>query len=371
MQNATLAVGGMFMCFDVVALDLDIGSSLLTRDLFSPELAGGGMSGRKQERRVAKFKDFFSLRTSSSLSFAGRASLTTAFARGGARLTCEIIEPDYTSLGAYYFQSDVMNVTVSPNWSFLEGTLRTSGSIGMQRDNVDGEKAATTTRWIGAAMVNWDPKPAFGIGAQYSNFTAGQAGARMPVNDSIRVRNVNQSFSLNPRVLLSSGEVRHVFAGVASYMTFQDLNAFTRSFTDMTTTTALLSYCVLLPGFPQSVMASLSQVSTRTAQGAMRVTGISVGAAASLFENTLQAGATLAYSRVASDAYGASQVVSETLSLSYAPSETDRFSLSVNANQNSAGSTANPQFRDRSAMLSYQRGFMWTPFSAPSATSHP
>ncbi len=362
-QNAVLGAGFLFQIIDGVSLDMDIGGSLFTRNLYSPSLEKGGIAGGLQARRATQLRDYYSVLSSTTLAFAGRASLAAALPQGGVQLTAELIEPDYMSLGAYTFESDVFNLTVAPTWMFLDGRLRTAASLGMQRDNIAREKTATTTRWIGSIMANIDPAPEYGFGINYSNYASGQTGARMPLNDSIRVRNVNESFGVSGRTMLSSAMLRHMFIVTAQHMAFTDLNAYTSMYTGTRSTMALLSYTLAHAQLPRSITGSFSHANTHTTVGTMRVTTVSTGGATTFLDDKLQASLMLGYSRVAGDAYGSSQVITEGMSLTWATPDGDHISLSITGNQNRGGTRENPQFQELTSTLSYQRGFSWHPFA--------
>jgi hypothetical protein len=364
-QNAVLGAGFLFQIIDGVSLDMDIGGSLFTRNLYSPSLEKGGIAGGLQARRATQLRDYYSVLSSTTLAFAGRATLAAALPQGGVQISAEVIEPDYMSLGAYTFESDVLNLTVAPTWMFFDGRLRTSASIGMQRDNVAHEKAATTTRWIGSIMANVDPAPEYGFGINYANYASGQTGARMPLNDSIRVRNVNESIGVSARYMLTGAMLRHMFIVTANHMAFTDLNAYTSMYTGTRSSMALLSYTLAHAQLPRSITGSFSHTNTNTSMGDMRVTSMHASGATAFFDGDLQTALTLGYSLVSGDAYGASKVITEGMSLTWAASSGDHFTLAITGNQNSGSSRANPQFQELTSTLSYQRGFSWHPFAPP------
>lgn len=371
MENAVASAGALFWLAKGVSLDIDIAGSLLTRDLFSPLLSEGGISGRKQEGRIEKFNDYFAIHTSTSLAFAGRAMLFVPYPTGGVGLACEIIEPRFSSLGAYYFSTDMLNLTVNPSAAFLGGTLRAAASLGMQRDNVDGDKAATTTRWIGSMQANWDPEPAYGLGFQYGNYSSGQEAARMPLNDSIRVRSMQQNLSANGRCLLLRGDFRHVFTAVLGISAYTDLNAYTRLYSETEAATGAVSYTLMPAGGGWSGSAGLSHSATRSSAGRVHVSGVSVGASAPFFSDALQASASIGYSLISGAGRTASQMVTESISLSYAASGDDAFALALQGGQNRGGSAQYPQYEEFSAQLSYRRGFRWDPFRQPDVPTAP
>jgi hypothetical protein len=88
------------------------------------------------------------------------------------QLKYERIAPEYQTLGAYYFNNDMRNITIAPSLRLLKNTLNVSGNVGLQENNLDNERASTTKRTVGAVNVNYIPNERWNFGANYSNFTS-------------------------------------------------------------------------------------------------------------------------------------------------------------------------------------------------------
>jgi len=86
-------------------------------------------------------------------------------------LNYERIEPDYKTLGAYFFNNDLENITLAPSISVLKGKLNLSFNTGLQRDNLDNSKLNTTKRWVGSFNANYAPNQHWNIMGSYSNFS--------------------------------------------------------------------------------------------------------------------------------------------------------------------------------------------------------
>ncbi|MDH7515443.1 MAG: hypothetical protein QHI48_06200 [Bacteroidota bacterium] len=360
-ENTTGSFEAHFVAFDWLSADLDVGASFLTRNLYSPPLTGGGLSGSKQQNRVRHFKRFFDVRTTSTLAFAARAGVLFRLPWAITRIDYEIIEPEFTSFGAYYFNSDVQNITVSPSFHLFNGALRIAASAGVQSDNVGNTKAATTTRLITSANIGWSPNRTWNIDAAFSNYATSQASAREALNDSIRVRNVNTSLSLTPRMMLESSALRHVVTVSAIMMQYDDMNILSGRFSGSTTKTASVSYFLGVKETPWSAVTSASWSNTETAFGETKNIGFSVGGSTSFFEGALQLSLVVGYSRITVGSAGASGVVTQSLAVGYRASADDQLSFTYTGSQNGGGSQINPVFREHTAMLHYTRAFSWSP----------
>ncbi len=87
------------------------------------------------------------------------------------QLQYERITPEYQTLGAYYFNNDLINYTIAPTFNMLKGKVNLGGNIGVQLNNLDKTKNSTTKRFVGAMNGSYTPNDKWGYNASYNNFT--------------------------------------------------------------------------------------------------------------------------------------------------------------------------------------------------------
>lgn len=61
----------------------------------------------------------------------------------------ERVDPNYHTLGAYFFSNDLKNIMLNIANSFLKDKLTLSANVGVQSDNLDNSKNATSNRFVG------------------------------------------------------------------------------------------------------------------------------------------------------------------------------------------------------------------------------
>lgn len=83
----------------------------------------------------------------------------------------ERIDPEYKTLGAYYFNNDLENITLNNNLTLFKGNLTLATSIGRQIDNLNEQKLKRTSRWVGSINANLKASDKLMITGSYSNFT--------------------------------------------------------------------------------------------------------------------------------------------------------------------------------------------------------
>jgi hypothetical protein len=90
---------------------------------------------------------------------------------GSLMVKYERVAPEYQSLGAYYFNNDLENITFSPAIRFLDGRFSFSGNAGIQRNNLDESRESTTKRFVGAGNINLILNERLNFNVNYSNFS--------------------------------------------------------------------------------------------------------------------------------------------------------------------------------------------------------
>ena len=109
-------------------------------------------------------------------------------------------------------------------------------------DNLFDDRQFTTNRVIGSANVNWMPDPLFTVDGNYSNYSMSSAAGSIPVNDSTRIDNVSESWSLAPRLAITGESTQHFLMLLLTKQIFSDENLLTGTASDNDVFTAVLSY---------------------------------------------------------------------------------------------------------------------------------
>ncbi|MFN8354331.1 MAG: hypothetical protein U0Y10_07795 [Spirosomataceae bacterium] len=142
----------------------------------------------------------------------------------GIKLQYKRIEPDFRTMGAYYFQQDIESFTVAPTFKLFKKKLTLKTSIGVQHDNLLNQKKVQTNRLIGSAAMVFAPNENFSIDALYSNYGITQKAGYLPLIDTLRIAQNNRTLSLNGMYMRAGETTNHTFMATAIYQELQDLN---------------------------------------------------------------------------------------------------------------------------------------------------
>lgn len=128
---------------------------------------------------------------------AGETSLNYQAKGGGVGLSYKRVDPEYRSMGAYFFQNDIEQFTLTPSLRLDSGRVNINTSFGLQRDNIAGQRLVTSERLIGNVNLNWNPSQRFGLNASWANFGVTQNPTRVSP-DAELFKQVSNNFTLVP-----------------------------------------------------------------------------------------------------------------------------------------------------------------------------
>jgi hypothetical protein len=159
-----------------LVISLAAGKSILNNFLLKAEIASSAMSAdtrapeSNSSHPLATAKFLFAPRLSSSFYKAFKASFDYQQDFFTVGLGFEHIDPQYRTLGAYYFNNDLQNLTINVATSLFAGKMNVAASGGSQRDNLDGSKMSTLQRAVGSLSINYTPSERLNISGSFSNF---------------------------------------------------------------------------------------------------------------------------------------------------------------------------------------------------------
>ena len=110
-------------------------------------------------------------KTSTAYYNAFNARLNYQLMKNTIGIAYERIDPQYQTLGAYYFNNDFENITLNYARPFLKGDkANIAVSFGVQRDNLDNTKVETGNRYVGSVNLNYNPSENLQTSLNFSTF---------------------------------------------------------------------------------------------------------------------------------------------------------------------------------------------------------
>lgn len=166
MQNLVFNINASKVFIDKIILSAEFGSSALSINTNSNKNLDGAPG-------FYKAMDFIMPNRSSTIyKKAVKSSVMYSEEKFSIGLAYERVDPEYTTLGTYYFNNDFENLTINSLAKFLENKLNIAVNIGGQRNNLDNAKLSEMKRLVTSANINFSPSAKWNMSLNYSNFSS-------------------------------------------------------------------------------------------------------------------------------------------------------------------------------------------------------
>lgn len=224
-ENLAIGLVGKVKLTEKLGWEFDVAGSAYTRDV-------------RAERREhdLSFMDrvtdgLIKTRISTQNLMALETGLSLKRKRARYKLTYRRVDPDYKSMGAYYFQTDVEQVTGTVAGTMAKGRLSSHLTLGWQHNNLKKIRSATARRIIGNLGLNYTSKKVFGLMVNYTNYGVTQTLERVTLNDTALVKQVSQNLLLQPRVRFAVANGSHTASLSTNYFALSNRveNAFSQA----------------------------------------------------------------------------------------------------------------------------------------------
>lgn len=204
-------------------LSAELANSAITRDIRT-------VDGKEPAANTGMMQKLIRGNASTTVYQAFKSQLNYTFHKSTIGVGYERVNPGYTTLGAYYFNSDLENITVNLAQSLLKDKANIAVNIGSQHDNLKNQKESTTKRLVGSVNVNYAPTQRIQTSASYSSFSTymnvrPQFDYINNVNpiqnfDTLNFTQLSQNASLNVNYITRKNELTNQYLNVTA--TFQD-----------------------------------------------------------------------------------------------------------------------------------------------------
>ena len=202
------------------------------------------------------------------------------------------IDPGYKSMGAYYFSGDVENTTINTRFNLLERKLSVRGSLGLQNNNLKENKKSTTGKVISKFNFSYKPTSKYGVSGNYTNYSIDQKPGRLPLNDTIKLYQVNNNISLNPYMIVTSEKGSGMINLNINMSSLNDHNPYTSDFTEVKNKMVFLNYSKNLKKPALNYSLGLTYNTMETINIIQDAYGGNASASKSFFDNKLRLGIT-------------------------------------------------------------------------------
>ncbi|MBX9853688.1 MAG: hypothetical protein K2X86_18240 [Cytophagaceae bacterium] len=215
-QNMVVSVNAQKQLGKRTVFGFEYATSAYTRDIRA--------TNAEQENKNV-FSPFYTHKNSTQYYSAFKSNLTYNGDFYSLALGYERIEPEYRTLGAYFFNNDLENITIAPSIRMFKQRLNLNVNAGIQRNNILENNTSTTRRYIGSVNCSYVPNQKWNFAAQYSNFITYNRLSRkfdqFQSLDTLNFYQVTESGNFNTGYNSTGKEIRH---GVNLNLAYQKAN---------------------------------------------------------------------------------------------------------------------------------------------------
>ena len=302
---------------------------------------------------VIRLTQTFGVNSSSEYSTAWNSSLMYNQKRYSVGLQYRRIAPNYQSFGAYYFNTDVENLTVKGKFSAFKRKLNVTGNIGLQKDNLQNSKASSSSRLISMMNANYNSGKVFSINGSFSNYSINQQAGRLPLNDTIKLYQTNRNIALMPMLTFNNGQLQQVVQLNAMLTDMIDHNENTANNNEVSSRVLILNYFLNHSKLAATLMAGVNYTAMNSAFLNQSLYGFSSNVGKGFFKNKLNSNLSFSVNR--SDFQGVmGWVNSASVMLTYRPHKKHSFKLNItHVMNNYPDNTVAVSYRETKSLFSY------------------
>ncbi|WP_128755402.1 porin, partial [Aquimarina sediminis] len=142
----------------------------------------------------------------------------------------EYIDPEYRTLGAYFFNNDLENITLNATQNLFQNKINIAFNAGLQRDDLDNTKSTQLQRVVSAVTIGYNASEKLNITGGYSNFQSftnikNQFDYINEVSqgdnlDTLNFQQISQNANLNVNYILKDTEAKKQNLNIA--LSFQN-----------------------------------------------------------------------------------------------------------------------------------------------------
>lgn len=355
-ENVALSFETSFKLFQKLQVMTEYANSSITEDI--------SINGSTKGKGIASL--FLNPNATTTSQNAVKAQLMYPAGKGSLGLGYERIDPNYRTLGSYYFNNDLENITVNATQQIFKDKVSLALSLGMQKDNLEKQKVSQSKRLVSSLTADYKANQKLNLNFNYSNFQSytnsrnqfdyiNQDPNLMYV-DTLNFRQVNQNLGLTANYLIKND--KQLKKSINANFSMQESNNQQQGQTvaggKTTFYNSAVSYVQGYPAKDLNFMGSINNTYSLMETGKSLIIGPTLGVTKLFMERKLNTSFSTSYNTSFNNGDKQNDIFNMRLNGSYLYLEKHNFNLGVIS---LLGKTASNRNNDLTATLTYSYSF--------------
>jgi len=355
-ENVALSFETSFKLFQKLQVMTEYANSSITEDI--------SVNGSTKGKGIASL--FLNSNVTTTSQNAVKAQLVYPAGKGTLGLGYERIDPNYRTLGSYYFNNDLENVTVNATQQIFKDKVSLALSLGMQKDNLDKQKVSQSKRLVSSLTADYKASQKLNLNFNYSNFQS-YTNSRNQFDyinqdpslvymDTLNFRQVNQNLGLTANYLIKND--KQLKKSISANFSMQESNNQQQGQTvaggKNTFYNSAVSYVQGYPTKDLNFMGSINNTYSLMETGNSLIIGPTLGVTKLFMERKLNTSFSSSYNSTFSNGDKQNDIFNMRLNCSYLYLEKHNFNLGVIS---LFGKTTSNRNNDLTATLTYSYSF--------------
>ena len=272
-ENAVIGINARKMLFDKLTLYFEGAVSAFTRDgeLQDESSASDSVSMSRF------FKPFIPINSTTYYYRAIKTGLSYAHTRFNVQAEYQRIDPDYKSMGAYFFNNDIESISITPVFYLMQNKVIATTGLIYQRDNLNNKKYATTKRTMPRLNLSINPSYRYGFDIGYQDMKTSQTSGLIELTDSTRMHMSNPGITLGGRYNIMDSLRTHTFMLIFNRFELKDKNLSTQLYSQYTASIINFNYSSYVIKKGLGVNASFTSNKLDSYSGINKSFGVALG----------------------------------------------------------------------------------------------
>lgn len=355
-DNFVVALKNQWRLFKALTFGGEGALSIITYNKWLGEIKLDSSLGN-DAAKFSAINNLITFNLSTKARFAGNGFINFQQEKYGIQFSSRYTQSEFISHGANYVQDDIFINTLSPSVVLFKGRVNVGTSVGIQQDNLDKTKQATTKRLVSSANVSFKPIKRSMVAVSYSNYGTTQSSGNIQLNDSVLMSIVNTTYGLSASYQFPTKNYTQAFSGNIQKSDVLDRNEFTKGFSQSSVLFTGVNYNLGVNKIKANFSTGLIYSLVNTYGGNIKSNGINLSVSKNFLKNAIRISTSFGYQERYFNNKKNGYIATNNTNFNYNYKKKHNFGLGFNITKNTSSVRSIRAFNEQRIRFNYGFNF--------------